>query len=107
MRPGMAREPGVLKRRQSGLTASERLGKRDDFKTNASRIGKREFVLAVIVEPIPFVGDAAKAPGTEPIALGSAQLRGGTNLQLRLGNERQRLPITGCDSGHKFHLRKT
>src|SRR6266850_2549510 len=103
MRPGMTRKPGVLKCRQAFLPATECLGKRDDFETNALWIGKRKFVLAVIFEAIPFVGDTAEAPCTEPITFRSAQLRRGANLQSRLDNERQRLPIAGCDSGHKLH----
>src|SRR6266576_6613802 len=103
MRPGVARKPGMLKSRQARLAASQRFGKSDDFKVNALRIGKREFVLALIAESIPFVGDAAETPSAEPITLGSADLRDCTNLQLRLGNYRQYRPFAGSGSSHHFH----
>src|SRR5882724_6498232 len=103
MRPRMTRKPGVLKCRHALLPATECLGKCDDFETNALWIGKREFVLAVIFEAIPFVGDTAEAPGTEPITFGSPQDRHRTNLPLRLGDDRQHLTIAGCGSSHQFH----
>ena len=66
--------------------AAERSGEGDDRELDPFRVGKGEFVLAVVREPILLVGDAVVAPGAEPVARGIAKvvLRCEASLPARL-----------------------
>ena len=72
-RPGVPGEPGVLQSGWAHLPASARAGEGDDGKADALGVGKGEFVLAVVREPVLFVGDAVVAPGAEPVSCGVAK----------------------------------
>ena len=67
-RPRMSREPCVIERRGTGITAAESLGKSDDIETNTRRIAEAEFVLAIPLKAVALVGDSVETPGAEPIA---------------------------------------
>ncbi len=82
-RPGMFRKPGMFERRHARLVAPQGLAEGDDLEGDSLRVEKRELVLALELEPIPFIRHAAQAPGTQPIARGVGQAFGGSVLHRR------------------------
>jgi hypothetical protein len=62
--PGMPWKPGVLERGRSRLSAAESLSKGDDLETNPCRVDESELIFALELEPILFIRNAVKTPGT-------------------------------------------
>ena len=60
VRPRMLRELGVPQRGHAGLTAAERAVENHDMEAYPFRIREIEFVLALIKEPMFFIGDAVE-----------------------------------------------
>jgi len=83
VRPGMAREPGKFKRRNSTLPTAARFRESDNLETRTFGIGKRELVFAVEAKAVTLVRHAVQAPGAKPIT--SSATGGGKSPSLQLG----------------------